>query len=289
MLHLLTALALLAGAPAVATTPEAGAAKATTPEGRRLLLDCEKQFLRIESMKGTLKTRSIIHGGGDESSGVQERLTDFAYKRFDRVRFENTVPVPHSIIWNGTTLWIWSPQENAAVEKKADEITIAARSMLSLQPGFGLDLIAAIPLDAYLATASPAAASDVKANGSGDTVVILAPIDKTVPRATMQLVVDSRRKLVTRILTMTEVGGTLISDVRLSTPVEAKPGAWFATKVESRELLPDGSTLEQVRTFERLKFDVPIEDSKFEFRIPEGATVVPVADFNLPPASGTQK
>lgn len=249
---------------------------ADLPDGRRLLLDCEKQFLRIESMKGTLRTRSLVHGGKAEIGPVSERRSDFVYARFDRARFENTAPLEHTVVWNGETLWIWSPRENAAVVQPAAKVSMTSRAMLSVQPGFGLDLLAPIPLDAYAASSAPGGTS-------GEVVVTLSPIDNAVPRATMQLVVDSGRRFVTRMVLLE--GTTVTSDVRLRKPVEAQPGNWFATQVEVRQLLDDGSTLEELRTFERLAFDVPVEPSRFEFVVPEGATRVPV-DSLLPQGEG---
>ena len=256
----LTAALLFAAAPA----PEG------LPNGRRLLLDCEKQFLRIESLKGTLRTRSVVHGGKSEPGPVSERRSDYLYARFDRVRIENAAPLEHTVIWNGKTLWIWSPRENAAVEQATSKVSALSRTMLSVQPGFGIDLLAPIPLDAYRAEATAAAPEE-----SGDVVVTLTPVDKAVPRATMQLVVDTARTHVTRMLVLTE-RGTVLSDLRLTKPVEAKPGIWFATQIEVRQLLDDGSTLEELRTWERLAFDMDVDPSRFEFTVPDGATRVPV-------------
>lgn len=248
------------------------------PDGRRLLLDCEKQFLRIETIKGTLRTRSLVHGGGsDERGPVSERRSDFVYARFDRVRFENTAPLEHTVVWNGKTLWIWSPRENAVVEQPAEKIAMSSRAMLSVQPGFGLDLLAPIPLDAYAATSAAGAKE-------GEVVVTLSPVDKTVPRATMQLVVETGRRFVTRMVLLD--GATILSDVRLGKPVEAKPGIWFATQVEMRQLLADGSTLEELRTFERLGFDVLVDPSRFELVVPKDATRVSIESLIPQPGEG---
>lgn len=260
-----------------AATPAAGPEDAAL-DGRRLLLDCEKQFLRLTSMKGTIRDRAVHHEiaarGKPSEHPVQETESDFVYKRFDRIRFENLLPVPHSVIWNGEKLWIWSPQENAVVEERAEDVPLTARAGLSVQPGFGIDLLAPIPLDAYAVEVKRI----VGTTGVSQTVVTLTPMDKDVPRATMRLVVDPEKRVVTRIAA--SVGEDIqVSDVQLSEFVEAVPGIWFATRVHSRTLLGDGTQLEQLRSFERMKFNVPVEDSKFEFRAPEGAKVVPLSNL----------
>jgi outer membrane lipoprotein-sorting protein len=209
---------------------------------------------------------------------VTERRSDYLYSRFDRVRIENAAPLEHTVIWNGETLWIWSPRENAAVEQPAKDVSTLSRTLLSVQPGFGIDLLAPIPLDAYRAEAAAAASGE-----AGEVVVTLTPVDKAVPRATMQLVVDTARKHVTRMLVLTE-RGSVLSDLRLTKPIEAKPGIWFATQIEVRQLLEDGSTLEELRTWERLAFDVTVDPTRFEFKVPDGATRVPVE--SLAPAAG---
>ena len=250
------------------------AAGADLPDGRRLLLDCEKQFLRIESAKGTVRTRSVVHGGKSSERGpVVERRSDFLYARFDRIRLENTAPLEHTVIWNGKTLWIWSPRENAVVEQPAAKVPMASRAMLSVQPGFGLDLLAPIPLDAYAATTA-------EGSSDGEVVVTLTAIDKDIPRATMQLVVDTGRRFVTRMILLE--GTTMLSDVRLKKPVEAKPGIWFATQVEARQLLGDGSTHEELRIYERLAFDVAVDDARFELVVPEGARRVSIDSLVQP-------
>lgn len=255
MISAALALTLFAGTPDVS-------------DGRKLLLDCEKQFLRIESMRGTVRTRSVVHGGGREASAVTERRSDFTYARFDRIRWENTAPLEHTVVWNGKTLWVWSPRENAAVEEPASKVTPLSRAALSVQPGFGIDLLAPIPLDAYRASAAPP-------GESGEVVVTLEPIDSRAQSATMQLIVDPARRMVTRMMVKGE-GTSLLSDVRFKKPVEAKPGIWIATQVESRQLLADGSTLEELKTFERLAFDVPVDESRFEMKVPADATRVSV-------------
>lgn len=284
----LFALSLLASEPATAAVPApsmpAGAPVAAPAEldGRKLLLKCEKQFLKLTSLKGTIKDRGIHHeaGGAPDQDEVVETESDFLYKRYDDVRFENVVPVPHSVIWNGTTLWVWSPQENAAVQEKADDVPMGTRAALSLQPGYGIDLLAPIPIDEY-------AASVKKAEGpAGSAIVVtLTPVDTSHPRATMQLVVDPEKLLVTRIVSSFGEGAA-ISDVELSSPVEAAPGIWFETQVHSRTRLADGSSLEQLRTFERLKFNVPIEDSNFSFKVPDGVKVVPLAGASFSGGQG---
>jgi len=233
-----------------------------------------------------MRTRSLVHRGKADRGPVSERRSDFHYARFDRMRLENTAPLEHTVIWNGKTLWIWSPRENAVVEQPAENVAMASRAMLSVQPGYGLDLLAPIPLDAYAASSAPGATD-------GEVVVTLSPQPeaaagrgwgsggetpgnnvKAVPRATMQVVVDTGRRFVTRMALLS--GTTILSDVRLAKPVEAKPGIWFATQVEVRQLLDDGSTLEELRTFERLAFDGPVDASRFELVVPEGATRVSV-------------
>lgn len=223
-----------------------------------------------------MRTRSLVHRGKADRGPVSERRSDFHYARFDRMRLENTAPLEHTVIWNGKTLWIWSPRENAVVEQPAEKVAMASRAMLSVQPGYGLDLLAPIPLDAYAASSAPGATD-------GEVVVTLSPIDKAVPRATMRVVVDTGRRFVTRMALLS--GTTILSDVRLAKPVEAKPGIWFATQVEVRQLLDDGSTLEELRTFERLAFDGPVDASRFELVVPEGATRVSV-DSLLPQGEG---
>ena len=264
----------VAEAPAAARDP-APDRGAPLPDGRRLLLDCEKQFLRLASIEGTLRVRSVLHeprGGG--IGPIEERRSDFVYARFDRVRFENVVPVPHSVIWNGETLWIWSPRENAAVEQPAEAVSALSRSLLSLQPGFGIDLLAPIPLDAYRARTERVTGG---AEGENDVRVVLEPADED--RAPMELYVDRAKRMVTRIRVLSRPEGAPVSDVRLTKPVQAKEGIWFATQVEARQLLADGSTLEELRTFERLKFDAAVDERLFEFTLPEGATRVPVEAF----------
>lgn len=241
-------------------------------DGRKLLIKCEKQFLKLETIKGTIRDR-VVHLETAEKAPVQETTSDFLYKRFDSVRFENLVPVPHSVIWNGKMLWINSPQENAVVQEPAEKVPFGARAALSLTPGFGIDHLAAIPLDEYKA--------DVKrivGTGREELVVTLTPVDLKTPRATMQLVVDPEKLVVTRILSLVSEG-LQVSDVQMSNVVLAAPGVWFATRVHTRSMLGDGTMAEQLRTYDRLKFNVPIDDSRFTFSVPEGVKVVPLSNL----------
>lgn len=270
------------GAPATADAPEI--------DGRKLLLKCEKRFLKIESMKGTIRDQIIHHDGSDDASTPPQPITsDFVYVRGaldkgvePRIRFENVRPLPHSVIWNGDKLWIWSPQENAVVEEPAKDVPMTVRAAFGVQPGFGIDHLAPIPIDAYRADVKRVVAKgkDVKSPSTGHLVVTLTPIDNQVPRATMQLVVDPEKLYVTRILTLVgQPGGGAIalSDVELTQPVEVAPGTWFPTRVHSLATIGDGTQIEQVRTYERLKFNLKVEDTKFSFQIPEGATKIPLA------------
>lgn len=276
-LHLAAVLLLVAPpVHAEATWPAAAVVPGSPPaapalDGRRLLLDCEKQFLRLESVQGTVRARSLVHGGGFERSPVAERLSEFVYARDLGVRFENAAPLPHTVVWDGESVRIWSPGENAFVSEPAERVSPHARALLSVQPGFGMDLLAPVPLDAYRASAAAAPAGTT----DGDVVVTLVPLDAGGERATLRFVVDSARKRVTRILALSE-RGTPVSDVRLVEPVEARPGIWIATRLEMRQLLADGSTLEELRTFERLRFDAPVSRSVFELEAPANALRVSV-------------
>lgn len=259
--------ALLAAAWILAAPP---LPPAVPVDGRRLLLDCEKSFLKIETMRGTIKTRSTAYANGTVEPIVEDAVSDFWYRRFNDIRFENVKPLPHTVISDGKTLWIWSPQENAIVEEPLDSATLATRTLLSVHPGFGIDLLAPIPLDDFRAS--------TKADEAGDVVVTLVPLANETLRATLELVVDDERRFVRRLRTLVKEGGTVISDVRFTDEVEAKPGVWFARKVATKELLPDGSTVEQAKTYERLRFDVAVETKKFTFDPPEGALRVRVVD-----------
>lgn len=246
-------------------------ATAEAPDGRRLLLDCEKQFLRLETIQGTVHARTLVHGGGLDPSPIAERRSDFVYARDRGVRFENTAPLPHTVVWDGVSVRVWSPQENAFVEERAEDVPMTSRTMLSVQPGFGMDLLAPVPIDAYRASAAPAPAG----TPDGDVVVTLVSREETGRHATLRFVVDSARKRVTRILALSE-RGTPVSDVTLAAPVEARDGIWVATRLEMRQLLADGSTYEEVRVYERLKFDAPVEASAFALEAPPDATRVSV-------------
>ena len=264
---------------ALAAAAWISAAPAAAVDGRRLLLDCEKSFLAIETIRGTTKTRSTAYPSGQMEPVVEDAISDFWYRRFDDIRFENVKPLPHTVIANGTTLWIWSPSENAIVEEPLASATLAARTLLSVYPGFGIDHLAPIPLDDFRAIAKPAA-------GSTDVVVTLVPLANETLRATLQIVVDPGRRFVRQILSLVREGGTVISDVRFSDEVEARPGVWFARRVVTKELLPDGSTVEQVKVYERLRFDTPIDAKKFAFETPEGAQRVRVVDVAASTKSG---
>ncbi len=272
------------GAPAVADAPEI--------DGRKLLLTCEKKFLKLETIKGTIRDQVLQHDGEDDGKTIPQAISsDFVYHRGaiakdaqPRIRFENVRPLPHSVIWNGDKFWIWSPQENAVVEEAATAVPMAIRAAFGVQPGFGIDPLAPIPIDEYRAdvhriVGSAKGKGDVKSTATGHLVVTLTPIDNKAPRATMQLVVDPEKHYVTRILTLVGQpnGGALsLSDVQYSNPIEAAPGVWFPTRVHSLATVGDGGQLEQVRTYERLKFNVKIEDAKFSFQIPDGATKIPL-------------
>src|SRR5205823_7872360 len=135
----------------------------------------------------------------------------------------------------------------AAVQEKAADVPMDTRAALSLQPGYGIDLIAPIPIDEYQAEVKR-----VEGPLGSSVVVSLTPVDTSHPRATMRVVVDPEKLLVNRIVSSFGEGAA-ISDVELSSPVEAAPGIWFNTQVHSRTKLADGSSLEQLRSFERLK------------------------------------
>ena len=81
-----------------------------------------------------------------------------------------------------------------------------------------------------------------------------------------------------RIVSRVSERGPLISDVGLADEVEARPGVWFARRVTTRELLPDGSTVESVKSYERLRFDGAIDNAKFEMTLPKDALRVRVKD-----------
>jgi len=274
MLALVVLLAAVPVTPSELPKPAASpvATADVTAEGRKLLLKCEKAFLRIGSMKGTIREKAIEHDHSEDEPAA-ETESDFLYKRIggnENVRFENVVPLPHSVIFDGKTIWIWSPRENAAVQEPLERVDIQTRAALSLQPGFGIDPLAPIPLDEFRTEVKK-----IEGPKGTQTVVTLTPLDSKAPRATMQLVVDPEKLLVTRIVSLAGEG-TALADVELTDPVEAKPGIWFATKVHTRMTVGDGTTLERLRSYERLKFDAPIEDSKFTFQVPEGAKIVPL-------------
>lgn len=283
--------AWIAGAAATAAEPV---------DGRRLLLDCEKRFLRVESLKGTSKTRSTIWQVGEATPTVEDARSDFWYRRTDEIRFENAHPIPNTVVWNGKTLWIWSPSENAIVEEPAETAPLATRTMLSVHPGFGIDHLAPIPIDDFRAEAKPIADSTLGKDGGspGDIVVTLTPLENEARRATTQVVVDPTRHFVRRIVSRVNEAGAVISDVRFSDEVEGRPGTWFARHVVTKQLLPDGSTVESEKTYERLRFDTPIDDAKFRLDIPEGALRVRVVDVKagptgpengrIPPEAGTR-
>lgn len=257
------------------------AAAAPAPaDGRRLLLDCEKSFLKIETIRGSTKTHSTAYPNGQTDPIVEDAVTDFWYHRFHDIRFENTRPLTHTVISDGKMLWIWSPLENALVEEPLESAAIAARTLLSLHPGFGIDHLAPIPLDDFRATVKPK-------DGTSDVVVTLTPLANETLRATLQIVVDPDRHFVRQILSLVKEGGTVISDVRFSDEVAVKPGVWFAKRVVTKELLPDGSTIEQVKVYERLKFDTPIDPKKFAFEAPEGSRRVRVVDVEASKKSGS--
>lgn len=281
---MLALLLLLAAVPVPSSTPALPkplASPVATPdvtaEGRKLLLKCEKNFLKIGSMKGSIRERAVQHDSSSRASDAKgdaafQTESDFLYKRIsgvENVRFENVVPVPHSVIFDGKTVWIWSPQENAAVQEAAERVDLQTRAALSLQPGFGIDPIAPIPLDEFRTEVKR-----VEGPKGVQTVVTLTPLDSSVPRATMQLVVDPEKLIVLRIVSLAE--GTTLADVELTDPVEAKPGIWFATKVHTRMTMGDGNTIERLKSYERLKFDVAIDDAKFTFQVPAGAKLVPL-------------
>jgi len=257
----------------------AAPAPASAVDGRRLLLDCEKSYLKIETMRGTIKTRSTAYPAGQTDPVVEDAVSDFWYRRFNNIRYENTRPLPHTVISDGKTLWIWSPSEDAIVEEPLESATLAARTLLSVHPGFGIDHLAPIPLDDFRATTKPK-------EGTTDVVVTLSPLANETLRATLELVVDPDRRFVRQIRTLVKEGGTVISDVRFADEVEAKPGIWFARRVTTKELLPDGSTVEQVKVYERLKFDAPIDAKKFAFEPPAGAHRVRVVDVEASKKSG---
>lgn len=254
-------------------------------DGRRLLLDCEKRFLRVETLRGTTKTRSTIWKVGETAPTVEDSQSDFWYRRSEEVRFENAHPIPNTVVWNGKTLWIWSPSENAIVEEPAASAPLATRTMLSVHPGFGIDHLAPIPIDDFRAEAKPIAESTLAKDGGapGNVVVTLTPLANEAQRATTQVVVDPVRRFVRRIVSRVTESGPVISDVRFSDEVEGRPGTWFAKRVVTKQLLPDGSTLESEKTYERLRFDAPVDDAKFRLDIPEGALRVRVVDVKARP------
>lgn len=273
--------AWIAGAaPASAATP------AEPVDGRRLLVDCEKRFLRVESLRGTTKTHSTIWPMGETTPTVEDSRSDFWYRRTDEIRFENAHPIPNTVVWNGKTLWIWSPSENAIVEEPAASAPLATRTMLSVHPGFGIDHLAPIPIDDFRTEAKPIADSTLGKDGGapGDLVVTLTPLKNEAQRATTQVVVDPARHFVRRIVSRVNEAGAVISDVRFSDEVEGRPGTWFAKRVVTKQLLPDGSALESEKTYERLRFDAPIDDAKFRLDIPEGALRVRVVDVKARPS-----
>ena len=260
-------------------------ASAEPVDGRRLLLDCEKRFLRVETIRGTTKTRSTAWAPGETTPAVEDSQSDFWYRRSEDIRFENAHPIPNTVVWNGNTLWIWSPSENAIVEEPAATAPLATRTLLSVHPGFGIDHLAPIPIDDFRANAKPIADSTLGKDGGspGDVVVTLAPLANETHRATIQVVVDPARHFVRRIVSRVSEAGTVISDVRFFDEVEARPGTWFARRVVTKQLLPDGSTLESEKRYERLRFDTKIDDAKFHQEIPEGALRVRVVDVKASP------
>ena len=103
---MLALLAILAAVPAPPRPTPAPIATADTPaEGRRLRLKSEKSFLRIGSMKGTIREKAIQHGSAESADDpASETESDFLYKRIsgmENVRFETVVPVPLSVIFDG--------------------------------------------------------------------------------------------------------------------------------------------------------------------------------------------
>ena len=259
MIHLLAA----AAAAAIANSPPDTAADA-----RRLLLTCEKRFLHLHSIEGTMRRAAAR---GDEKA---ETETDFAYRDDDHAFFENAYPVPHSVYWDGATLTVWSPQENAVVQEPASHLSMAERAVFGVEPGYGLDPLGPIALDRYV--------GDVKDGEGGAKVVTLTPVDKRDPRATMRLVVDPEKWVVTRIETNEEGLGIVSSVQSLDGFVEAKAGIWFATTRRTESVLSDGTKVEESLVLERLKFDQTIDDSRFSFEVPKGARRIPLAQVEGP-------
>ncbi|HVO30900.1 MAG TPA: outer membrane lipoprotein carrier protein LolA [bacterium] len=239
--------------------------EAAEGDGRKLLLDCEKHFLKIHSLRGTIRERSIILGVDTQPS---ETETDFWMRPAEeKVRFEKSVPLPHTVVFNGKHLWVWSPKENAALEAEAADLDAASRTAFDVVPGFGIDVIAPVGLDQYR--------TEVKRVEGTRTVVILTPMDSAPSRATIQIVVDPAKHVVERLVIV--VGDLGIADSEMMDFVEAKPGIFFPSRVHSRLLLPDGTSVEKLRMYERMKYDAPIEDAKFTFDVPADAKRIPLA------------
>lgn len=255
-------IALLAAA-AIATPPPP---PDTAADARRLLLACEKRFLHLHTIEGT------IHRTATRAGETEETESDFAYRDDDHVFFENAFPVPHTVFWDGATLTIWSPQENAVVQEPASHLSIAERTVFGVEPGYGLDPLGPIAIDRYVGSVKDGDGPD-----GGAKVVTLTPVDKRDPRATMRLVVDPQKRVVTRIETSEEGLGIVSSVESLDGFVEAQPGVWFATTRRTESLLSDGTKVEESLVLERLKFDRTIDDSRFTFDVPKGARRIPLA------------
>ena len=258
-------IALLVAAAATIATPATPAAD-TAAEARRLLLTCEKRFLHLHTIQGTMHR---IATRGDEK---QETESDFAYRDDDHVFFENTFPVPHSVFFDGTTLTIWSPQENAVVQEPASHLSMPERTVFGVEPGYGLDPLGPIALDRYVGSVKDGDGAD-----AGTRIVTLTPVDKRDPRATMRLVVDPQKRVVTRIETSEEGLGIVSSVESLDGFVEAGPDIWFATTRRTESVLSDGTKVQESLVLERLKFDETLDDARFTFDVPKGARRIPLA------------
>lgn len=260
MIALLVAAAVtVSPAPASVSTP---APANDAADARRLLLSCEKRFLHLHSIQGTMR-RSATRG-----SETQQTESDFAYRDDDHVLFENAFPVPHTVYWDGATLTIWSPQEDAVAQEPASRLSMTERALFGVEPGYGLDPLGPIALDRYVPS--------VKEGDGGAKVVTLTPVDKSDPRATMRLVIDPEKRVVTRIETSEEGLGIVSSVESLDGFVEAKPGIWFATTRRTESVLSDGTKVAESLALERLKFDETIADARFTFEVPKGARRIPL-------------
>ena len=227
------------------------------------LIEAARRLHRIRSIRGFIDKTLWLEG-----QEVLLRIR-FFFARPGRIRYEHLSPVRQTILRDGEHVWVRAPEPAHLTPSDKDpsprpwsrhrleDLSLQDRSTMGLSPGYGLDPLAPLPVDAYSFrfVRRSRRQARIRLSPREGSPSSLMPLD---------LHLDLRCGVVTRVRFYQDLAGSQVQgEVGYFDFREALPGVYFPAGSHTVWYLDD-HVLRMEERFRSLLFNQEIPEGRFE-------------------------